>query len=199
MMNYIFTVLPCVGRGPSQNIKDDLSRDKWMPAFAGKIGSVVNILFFCLLLTSCGFRPVYQNTNTVTGGVSVLNSIWIDTIPNEAGLELRNALIDRFYNNGTPEKPPYRLRITLTERGRDLVIRRDSTTTRTQLVITADYVLMETATGQEIERGSMRAASAYNILSSQYTTQVTQDEARHQVLTELADKITLRMAVVAGR
>lgn len=158
-----------------------------------------SLIVVCLLIASCGFRPLYQNTNTLNGGTSVLNNIWVDTIRDQSGLELRNNLIDRFYNAGVPEHPPYHLKIDLTERTRDLVIERDSTTTRKQLVITADYKLIETATGKTVENGSVRSASSYNILDSQYTTTVTQDQIRHQVLTDLADKITLRLAVVLDR
>lgn len=175
-----------------------ISHNMTRPPFSRGIRSVFVLFFFCLFFAACGFRPLYQNTNTLTGGVSALNDIWIATIPDASGLELRNALVDRFYHRGIPEDPHYHLKIVLRERARDLVIEKNSVTTRSQLVITADYKLIETATGRTIESGSQRAASSYNNLSSQYTTVVTQNQARHQVLSELSDKITMRMAVVMG-
>lgn len=165
------------------------------PPFSRGIQSIFVVLI-CLILSSCGFRPLYQNTDTLSGGVSSLNDIWIDSIPNQSGLELRNGLIDRFYHAGVPEHPRYHLHIDLIESYRNLALSKDSVTTRSQLVVTAEYRLMETATGEAIEKGSIRAASSYNILSSQYTTVVTLDQARHQILAELADKMTMRMAVV---
>ncbi len=149
-----------------------------------------------LLVAACGFRPLYSNTNTLAGGTSVHDNIWIDQIPDADGLNLRNALIDRFYHNGTPDSPAYILKINLTRSTRDLAIRKNDTTTRAQIVYRADYTLADRANQQIIDSGSIRAIGSYNILESQYTTIVTQDRASQQALEEMADKLTLRLGVV---
>ncbi len=157
-------------------------------------------IFICLmaafLLSACGFRPLYGGTNTLTGGTSAHDRIWIDQIPDYTGLTLRNALIDRFYHNGTPDNPPYLLKIVLTANSRDLAIRKNDTTTRAQIVYRADYALLERDSQRVVDSGSVRAIGSYNILESQYTTIVTQERASQQALEELADKLTLRMGVV---
>lgn len=143
-------------------------------------------------LVGCGFTPLHT-TQTNTNGA--LNQVWINTLPDSDGLMLRNALIDRFYTNGMPQQTPYILQISLTQLQRDLVIDKDSTTTRAQLVYRADYQLIDRATRESLDAGSMRAIGSYNILSSQYTTLVTQTKAREQALQDLADKLTMRMQV----
>lgn len=153
-------------------------------------------LLSVFILTSCGFTPLYSNTNTLADSTSILDQIWIDSIPDYEGLYLRNNLIDRFYNNGTPEAPPYILQIKLAIGGRELAIQKNDTTTRAQIVFRADYNLLNRQTREVIDSGNARAVGSYNILSSQYTTLVTEKAARDQALQELADKITLRMAVV---
>lgn len=150
----------------------------------------------CFFLAACGFTPLYSHTSTPAGNSSTLDTVWIETIPDADGLMLRNNLIDRFYHHGVPDNPAYRLRIVLTQNTRDLAIQKDATTTRAQLVFRADYTLISDATRETIDSGSVRAIGSYNILSSQYTTIVTQNAAREQALQELADKITLRMGVV---
>ena len=153
-------------------------------------------LILCLFVAACGFRPLYSGTNTLTGGTTALDSVWIQTIPGIPGVKLRNALMDRFYNNGTPDNPAYTLVIVLKEDYRDIVIEKDDTTTRSQLVVRANYRLINQATREVVDKGAIRSNSSYNILSSQYTTLVTQDEARDLAIQDVADKITLRLGVV---
>jgi LPS-assembly lipoprotein len=161
------------------------------------LGFQTAFIFLALfLLSACGFRPLYSGTNTLAGGTSVHDAIWIDQIPDADGLNLRNALIDRFYHNGTPEHPAYVLKIVLTRNSRDLAIRKNDTTTRAQIVYRADYTLTDRAANEIIDSGSIRAIGSYNILESQYTTIVTQETASRQALEEMADKLTLRLGVV---
>jgi LPS-assembly lipoprotein len=156
-------------------------------------------LALCLLIAACGFQPLYRNTNTLTGGSTSLQRVWIQTIPNESGVRLRNALVDRFYHNGSPQNPDYTLEVNLIEHQRGIVIERDDTTTRSQIVVSAQYTLRRKSDRTVIDTGTLRASSAYNILSSQYTTLVTMDQARVNALRDLADKMTLRLATILER
>jgi LPS-assembly lipoprotein len=153
-------------------------------------------LVFCLFLAACGFRPLYQNTNTLAGDATSLQQIRIANIPDQSGLRLRNALMDRFYHSGRPANPAYVLETRLVENHRDVIIEKDDTTTRRQIVLSAEYRLLEQNTRRVIDSGALRATSAYNILPSQYTTLVTEDDARLDAIRDLADKITLRLATV---
>jgi LPS-assembly lipoprotein len=154
------------------------------------------VIVLCLMIAACGFRPLYQNTNTLSGGTSALDTVNIDLIANAPGMALRNALIDRFYNNGYPSDPRYDLSISLEETSRDLAIRKDDTATRAQLVMRMAYRLKDRVSQQVVDQGEMRSVSSYNVLASQYTTVVTQADARDAAIRDLADKLTLRTAVV---
>lgn len=157
----------------------------------------VLIAITLILLSGCGFRPLYGNTTTLAGGTTALDQVMIEDIPGGvSGLNLKNALIDRFYNNGYPDSPPYALTLQLHESGRSIIIQKNDTTTRTQLVLNASYKLINRQTREVIDEGRIRSVSAFNNLPSQYTTMVTQADARDMAVRELADKITLRMAVV---
>jgi LPS-assembly lipoprotein len=155
-------------------------------------------LVAAFLISACGFRPLYGNINTLAGDSTSLDNITIDqVVPNsESGLNLKNALIDRFYHHGYPANPQYVLKITLIEAARNIIIQKDDTTTRSQLVMNATYEMDNRETRQMVDHGVIRAVGAYNVLESQYTTLVTQDSARQAAIRELADKIELRMAVV---
>lgn len=161
-----------------------------------KSGMTVFLLLGCLCLAACGFRPVYGTGTTIGGGDTVLDQVSISSIAGPTGLMLKNALIDRFYHNGYPDEPRYVLKVTLQETARSIVIQKNDTTTRTQYVVRALYTLQDKATGKLADQGDIRAVSSYNILQSQYTTVVTQNQARELSVRDLANKIALRLAVV---
>ena len=151
----------------------------------------------CIATTACGFRPLYQTGTTLSPSNStVLDQVAITAAPGANGLMLRNALIDRFYHHGYPDQAPYILEINLQELYRDLIIQKNDTTTRAQLVMRAFYTLKDKNGTIILDSGDIRAVSSYNILQSQYTTLVTQAQARENTIRELADKITTRIAVV---
>lgn len=148
-----------------------------------------------LSLAGCGFRPLYAPV-LQQNGASVLDDVWIETIRDANGVVLRNYLIDGFYNNGYPDRARYVLSVNLEEYGRDVDVQKNDTTTRAQFVILAKYKLHDRVTNQTIDDSQARAVSGYNILLSQYTTLVSQNDARDRALREIADKIQTRVALV---
>lgn len=153
-------------------------------------------LISLVLLNNCGFRPLYGGGSTLAGNNTSLDQVIVEDMPGATGLNMKNALIDRFYHHGYPDNAPYSLSIALQESSRAIVIEKNDTTTRTQLVMTAHYRLIDRSTRAIVDKGNIRAVSAFNNLPSQYTTMVTQADARDMATRELADKLTLRMAVI---
>ena len=111
------------------------------------------VLITILLLPACGFAPTYgtrgENASSpfVTSG---LDQIDIALIPDREGQYLRNALIDRFYKNGTPSAPQYLLEIPkVSENVAAFDITIDSEATRRQLKLSATMTLTNVPSGQD--------------------------------------------------
>lgn len=155
----------------------------------------VLILAVALVVTACGFRPLYAPLKQADGS-SLFDQVWIDTIPGSSGIILRNYLLDSFYRNGYPDSARYMLQITLNETVRDVDVQKNDTTTRAQYVIVAGYTIRDRAADAIIDSGQFRSVSGYNILLSQYTTLVSQNDARDRGLKDLAEKIQMRTALV---
>lgn len=153
------------------------------------------LLLLTLAVTACGFRPLYAPLKQEDGS-SLFDQVWIDTIPGSSGIILRNYLLDSFYRDGYPDSARYMLRIGLNENVRDVDIQKNDTTTRAQYVIMAVYDIRDRKTDQIIDSGQVRSVSGYNILLSQYTTLVSQNDAKDRALKDLADKIQMRTALV---
>lgn len=138
-----------------------------------------------LILAACGFSPMYGSA-----GQGALNAVAIDNIPNREGQYLRNRLIDRFYTGGTPTDPRYVLNVSrIAEKRTDLDITKFSNTTRAELRLTATITLRDKKTGKIMMTRNLQSTGSYNVLSSQFTTRVSEDNTRLGILDDLARQI----------
>jgi LPS-assembly lipoprotein len=154
-------------------------------------------------LNGCGFTPVYGTgggqgrsieDGELTGAALALNQTAIAGIPNREGQVLRNHLIDRMYMRGRPAKPQRTLQITLTVSETFLGIRKDATASRTQLVVTAGYLLLDNKTGRQLTGGTIQSFVSFNILDLQFATMAARDAAKERALEEAGDKIINRLS-----
>jgi LPS-assembly lipoprotein len=158
----------------------------------------VAVLSLLVVLTGCGFQPLYAKRGP-TGGVAgeEMAKVRIANIPDRTGQYLRNALIDRMQPQGAQD-PAYRLEIALREQQVNLGIQQDATATRGQLRYSGTYVLKDAA-GKELTRESFRASPAFNILDSEFGTILSSEDARERGLKQIADDITGRLALYFTR
>jgi len=160
-------------------------------------------LFSLLLLSACGFSPIYgdQSTNQTQESSSLkpqsqFNHVAIAIIPNREGQYLRNALIDRFYTQGTPSNPAYELRVrSIREQVYDFDITIASEATRRQLRLSTTLTLIDTATKETVLSRSITAIVSNNVLESEFSTLVTEQYARENALNDLARQIERQLSL----
>lgn len=129
-----------------------------------------------------------------------LGDIFIANIPDAEGQYLRNALIDKFYRRGRPANPNYTLDIQpLQETVIDLDVTIESETTREQLNITSSMQLVEKGSGKVLLNRPLRASASYNVLGSQYTTIVTETDAREAALNDIARQVETQLSLYFSR
>lgn len=146
-------------------------------------------LLFVLVLTACGFTPLYgdRQDNTVN---AALEQVVLGNIPDRDGQYLRNLLIDKFYVAGRPQQPLYELAVgDILETRTDLDETVESDTTRQQLLLTSSMALKDLKTGKVVLERKLRAIASYNVLSSEYTTRVSRGAVRDNALADLARQI----------
>lgn len=168
---------------------------------ACRAAAFLALLFLC----ACGFTPLYGTGGNADGTRSLsvqqgLDSVSIDNIPDREGQYLRNALMDRFYSAGRPDDARYRLVIeSVHETKTDLDITKSSDATRAQLRMNTLMTLTDRASGQELLRRKLSAITSYNILQSQFTTRVSEQNARENALDDLARQIEQQLALYFKR
>lgn len=153
-------------------------------------------------LTACGFTPVHApnhapiNAPTSQTRTANLSQIDIAIIPDRSGQYLRNQLIDNFYRNGMPSNAPYQLRVNpIQEKISDFDITIDSDATRRQLKLRTTFDLIDTQTKKSVLSRRITATTSNNVLISEFSTSVAEQNAREAALKDLARQIELQVAL----
>jgi LPS-assembly lipoprotein len=161
-----------------------------------KFATLFALITTMVTLVACGFHPVYGvNKHTNIGVEQHLAQIHIGNIKDREGQHLRNELIDRFYRDERPNSPLYTLSIqNLRERITELDITKDAESTRGQLRTTARLVLTDQDGAILLERNVSSTAS-FNVLASEFTNRVSEQNTRENTLGDLARQIEQHIAL----
>lgn len=140
-------------------------------------------------LAGCGFTPLYAAPG-VSAGLSSIESVAPD---GRTGFLLGQALDDALARDEA--KPPawrltMELRETRTPRGR----RVDSTASRYEMVLKANWKLTSTATGAVALEGSTSTEVTFDRADQPYAAIVANQDAQSRAASELARKIQLQLA-----
>jgi LPS-assembly lipoprotein len=146
----------------------------------------------CLLLGSCGFRPLYMTSEPIS---NICYPIKIKTIKDRNGQILRNQLLDILTPEGMPEKPKYILEINLTETIKAIGVNKDETTSRKEAILTAAMKLTDAKSGKILYTHSVISINSFEVISQDYYSDVVaQDYAKVEALRLLAEKIKLTLS-----
>jgi LPS-assembly lipoprotein len=148
------------------------------------------------LAASCGFKPLYGYQDDPTGGTQArLAEIRIVPIAERAGQLLYIDLRERLNPSGLTSEPRWILRVDIEERQDDLLIARDETATRTNLIQRAEFTLTPVGTDAAVLTGFSQATVGYNILENQFATLASEQDARARGVSQIAYDIATRLAV----
>jgi len=157
---------------------------------------VITLIVTAFALAACGFSPVhgkYANGGPNSTVSQALDSIYINTIPDRSGQKLRNLLVDRFYKSGNKNaaNAQYRLSvINFYESIYGLGVSKDANATRSQIKQNATMILTRASDpSTPLLQRNISAISSFNTLASQYTTLVTEEDARDQTIKDMANQI----------
>lgn len=148
------------------------------------------------MLSACGFTPVYGDKSLDHR----LQSIDIALIPNREGQIIRNHLIDTLYRHGQTTSPIYKLSVsTITENTVEIGIDKDDEASRAQLRLSTIMRLYTKDNNKLVLERTVRSTTGYNILAGQFTTYITEQDARDQGLKDLADQIVTQLEIHFNR
>jgi LPS-assembly lipoprotein len=157
------------------------------------------ITILTTLLASCGFRPMYGADADNPAISQDLAAIEIGLIPDRLGQKVRNELLDIITPTGEPSAPRYRLLVRLEEEREDIGLRQDASSTRASYRLQAHFRLEETADDAVLIDGNSWAATAFDIVQSDYSTLMAERAAQDRLARDIALEIRNRLAVYFGR
>ena len=158
----------------------------------------VILILTAFILASCGFTPMYGSGGATTSGTvaAALRQVDVRPIADRRGMVLRQQLEEKLHPGGG-RNTRFDLQVRLASRTQELGVRKDSTTSRANLILTANFVLWDGT--RRLLRDRVRSTVSYNILDDQYATIASERDAEARALKQLSDEIRVRLAVYFNR
>ena len=155
---------------------------------------IITSVFVCFLITGCGFSPVYVKNNK-----SLFNTqfryIKIDPIQDRIGQKLRNELIKILQPTGTASPLKYNLNVVISITKQELAIKKSELATRSNLIVTANFTLMENDSKKSLTTGNSKIVTSYNILNQVYATKIAENDAQTRAIGEISRDIASKLGV----
>ena len=142
-----------------------------------------------LILTACGFTPLYGSSSTT----KALGAIEVVAAEGRAGYLLREKLDDALARD-VNVLPSYRLVYTVKEMRYARGVRVDNVANRYELNLSASWRLLDAKTGKEVRSGSTAAAVTYDSADQPYASIAAQQDSQERAAAEVARKIQLDLA-----
>jgi len=154
------------------------------------------VLASALVMTGCGFHPLFARNGANGGGQQAFSSIYVDAVGGgRAGYELRDSLIDLLRGTSRPDQARYRLKIAMKQSVEGTAVQTNGYITRYSYTMTVDYQLSNAHTGAELTMGTETSVSGYDVLASPYSTLVAQQDTQKFGAREIADRIRIDLGV----
>jgi len=156
--------------------------------------AVIALGFAVMLLSACGFQPIYATpdeprANGLLRNVNVA-SIISSRDAGEGNLAvqpiLRRELQSRLLQDGSGEM--FDLHVEVTPVARRLAVQLDASVTRLNYTLNSRYRLIHRDTGAMI-RGNLSAIASFNQVTSQYSSLFAEREAVEKSARRLAEQI----------
>ncbi len=163
-----------------------------LPVWAGMV-------CIALVLSGCGFRPLYGTDSAGASAADELAQIQLTTPNNRIDYLVRSHLqkVLRTGQTATPAK--FDLSVRLTEQTEQVAIEEDTSITRFKLRLFGSFELRDLSTGDILYSDTSRSITAYNVVESQFATRAALRDAEARAAQDLGDDIKLRLSLYFDR
>lgn len=147
-----------------------------------------------VMLAGCGFHPLYAPRGPRDWDPD-LAAIYVQPIRDRPGQILALALRENLNPGGTSAPVRWNLSTGLRVTRADLGIQRNATATTSEITVYATFQISDTRSGAIVYSSTSNAVGDFDQVEDAYATQVAADGARDRALREVADEMTLRLAI----
>jgi LPS-assembly lipoprotein len=154
------------------------------------------VIWSSLLLTACGFSPMYAQKNQAPLSVGVL----IEASKDEMGQQFQQNLEDQLNSGVAPANPAYKLVVSLGSAAGGMGVARDGTVSRYNVTLTSVYTLIRLADKKVIQQDTINHVSSFNNPANQYfSTYISQKDAQRRGIMELSELYRQRIGALLLR
>ena len=140
-----------------------------------------------LLVSACGFSPLYKKVATNGGNVPVK----VDAIPDQYGFDMREIIQDKL---GNATDFQYTLTVSApTFFTWDQTIDDKNFATVMGINGNVSYRLTENKTHKQILKSSTSLASSYSVVKDPYATTVAERKVKKELAEQLAEQVSLHV------
>lgn len=153
-----------------------------------------------LLLSGCGFRPLYVPSEQACSEDihQAFSLIKIKSIPDRMGLQLRNALLDLLNPYGEPKTSKYILQVSIQENKSGFGFRKDATPKRSRLNYLFHFSLIDTEKHHVCYGDTAEVDASFSTGSKAEMTSipymVTEERQRQRAMEQGAHEIKILLA-----
>lgn len=159
-----------------------------------KISAFLCICISAVLLSACGFTPMYGAKNQEALNVGII----IDAPHDEMGQQLQQNLEDQLNPpGGVPAKPMYLLSASLDTAVGSIGVGRDGTVSRYNVTLISNYKLVRISDSTIVHQGQVRQVSSFNNQTNQYfSTYISQKDSIRRGIIELTELYRQRITTL---
>lgn len=160
----------------------------------------VAALLSTLLLHGCaggeGFRPLYGPTASGAGVQERMKAVDVATIPSRVGQRIRNELIFQNTGGGLPEKPEFRLDITIREGLTSTLVKNTGEALAQLYTLDASFKLVRLSDKKIVMEGTSHGRAGFERFPQIYSNVRAREDAENRAASTIADDIRTRLAAV---
>lgn len=143
------------------------------------------------LLAACGLQPVYSG-GPHGAAAAMLGSVEVLPIADRAGFLVRNELLQRLPQSGSPR---YRLQVVLDDDIVGFGVRGDNSIVRERRTLRARYRLIDAVADTVLIDATTSTDTGIDVTSSEYAVIAAEQSALERLSVEIADRIVSRIGV----
>lgn len=149
-------------------------------------------VFSLILLTACGFQPVYKKTAENESNRLFLSNIQLTPIGGKLGQQLRMELEDRL--PAPVAEPTLLVSLNLKKDKQPVGITLERRITRYNVLMKANLRIKDAATGKDLHSEPLESITSYNVIQdSDYATYIAERDATKRAVSDLAVMVEQRL------
>jgi LPS-assembly lipoprotein len=151
------------------------------------------LLAAALLLSGCGYRPMYSTTSETAGVAATMASVNIPEAEDRVGQMIRNDLISSM-RAGKGAEDKYTLLLKPVVKNSNVIDKPAPQVTRQAIVLAVSYELVDRSNGEVVSKGKTFSQASYDVIRQPFADLQAQTNATERAVHEVSADIRTRIA-----